>query len=200
MLGYGFSFARLGRSVAPAAIVEGWNTSALEAGSMTFSNSNRTAVGNNNGGFNDTRVYSLAKKSAGKWFASIRVDAYEYGDVAVTDDADAAYVHFDYAGVIYSSAGGQLATLAGYSAPCVIDMAFDATSHLVWFRVNGGNWNGNASYDPSAGTGGYALPSTATAYHVKANMPYFAASQRTINAGSVAFTYPAPSGFSALGS
>jgi hypothetical protein len=42
----------------------------------------------------------------------------------------------------------------GSLASSVVDVAFDATNALVWFRVNNGLWNGNPTADPTTGVGG----------------------------------------------
>ncbi len=47
-----------------------------------------------------------------------------------------------------------VATLAAYVAGDRIDMAVDPFNSLVWFRVNGGNWNNNVLNDPATGVGG----------------------------------------------
>lgn len=47
-----------------------------------------------------------------------------------------------------------LATLAAYVAGDRIDMALNPNDKLVWFRVNGGNWNNNVLNDPVTGVGG----------------------------------------------
>lgn len=176
----------------------GWDTSALDAPVMAFSNDNRTVIGHDPTGGSHNNVYSLASATTGKLFASVSIDNAEYGAVSVTDGTDSQYVYFAWDGQIYSSATGQITYLAGYSAPCAVDVAFDLDAHLVWFRVNGGNWNGSSGNDPETGVGGYALPVSALPYHVKASLPYFYDSQRTLNTGSAAFTYAPPAGFVAL--
>lgn len=77
----------------------------------------------------------------------------------------------------------------------VVSIAIDFDAKLVWFRTNGGNWNGIAGADPAAGTHGYDISTISTS-------PFFLWAELvnqgdkvTLNAGASAFTYTAPSGF-----
>lgn len=47
-----------------------------------------------------------------------------------------------------------LQTIAGYAAGNRIGVAVDPKSKLIWFRVNGGNWNNSALNNPATGVGG----------------------------------------------
>jgi hypothetical protein len=47
-----------------------------------------------------------------------------------------------------------LQTIAAWAATNRIGMAVDPLNRLVWFRVNGGNWNNNALNNPATGVGG----------------------------------------------
>lgn len=47
-----------------------------------------------------------------------------------------------------------LATIAAYAAGSRIGVAVDHSKKLIWFRVNGGNWNNSALNDPATGVGG----------------------------------------------
>ncbi len=76
-------------------------------------------------------------------------------------------------------------------------MAFDIASHLIWFRVNGGNWNNNASYDPATATGGISFTSLGTTYACIDVIDNVTTGIVTTNFGAAAFTYGVPSGFTA---
>src|SRR5215472_15710555 len=55
---------------------------------------------------------------------------------------------------------GSLGSLGiSYTNGSVVDVAVDLGAHQLWMRVNGGNWNGNASFAPG-GSGGFTYPST----------------------------------------
>jgi hypothetical protein len=47
-----------------------------------------------------------------------------------------------------------LQTIAAWVAGNRIGMAVDPANRLVWFRVNGGNWNNNVANNPATGVGG----------------------------------------------
>jgi hypothetical protein len=47
-----------------------------------------------------------------------------------------------------------LATIATYAQGNRVDMAMHPMRELIWFRVNGGNWNNNALNDPATLVGG----------------------------------------------
>jgi hypothetical protein len=180
-------------------LIIGWDTEALDAPGMIFSDSNRTVYANNTTGTDNWACYSLASKSTGKWYASVKIVAREYGDISITDDANENYVHYSQDGKIYSSTGGLLDEIDGYAAADDIDASTDTDGHYVWFRKNGGDWNGDGANDPETGVGGYALPATASAYHVKVQLRYFLEGERTLNVGDGAFPYPAPAGYLPFG-
>lgn len=60
---------------------------------------------------------------------------------------------YDTSGAVkYNST--TLATIATFAGGNRIDMAVNLRYRLIWFRVNGGNWNNNAANDPATLTGG----------------------------------------------
>lgn len=92
-----------------------------------------------------------------------------------------------------------------------IGVAIDLVNELIWFRVNGGHWNGIAGANPAngvasprppangpqAGSGGYDISSlTGGAIYLIAEI-VGAYDKVAMNAGASAFSYGAPVGFSA---
>ncbi len=80
----------------------------------------------------------------------------------------------------------------------VIGVAIDIDNTLLWFRKNGGNWNGDAAANPATGAGG-VFATIRQGY-----TPYvaFAAGGPSTdvmkgNFGQTTFAFTAPSGFSA---
>jgi hypothetical protein len=79
--------------------------------------------------------------------------------------------------------------------------AVDLGNKRLWVRINGGNWNGNATYDPVANIGGIDISSL-----FPGNLMYasFGAglngSSVTANFGATSFAQTVPSGFSAWNS
>ncbi len=119
-----------------------------------------------------------------------------------------AYVGSDANGAGFWAAGGILVNGAyfggsnswvGYVQGDVIGVALDPTAKLVWFRINAGNWNSNASANPATGTGG--VDYSGTAFGSGAIYAAFGATGGgqaiTANFGATAFTFTAPSGFAA---
>ena len=93
-----------------------------------------------------------------------------------------------------------------------VGVAIDLVNNLIWFRTNGGHWNGIAWGNPTtapgglnpdgqdSANGGYDISSVvgspSSPIYLFAGLygPYDTA---TMNAGATSFTYSAPSGFSA---
>ena len=89
-----------------------------------------------------------------------------------------------------------------------IGVAIDLVHNLIWFRTNGGLWNGIAYADPTKPPGGLAggLDSNNGGYDISAIVSggvYLwaelvgAYDQVTMNAGATAFAHAAPSGYTA---
>ena len=92
-----------------------------------------------------------------------------------------------------SSTGGFQTYATGNN----IGVAVDSVAGLIWFRINGGNWNNNATYNPATGVGGITLPAylTGTAFCPAVGTVVPTTDSGTINLGGSAFTYTAPTGF-----
>jgi hypothetical protein len=110
--------------------------------------------------------------------------------------ADANSLAFKSTGAVVVN-GSTLATIATFAAGDRIDCAIDPASRLIWFRVNGGNWNNNGSNDPATGVGGIDLTSM--------NLGTLRAAVGASVTGTVwtakfstAFTGTAPSGYASL--
>src|SRR5207244_4135014 len=91
------------------------------------------------------------------------------------------------------SADKRTATHAGTAAAGagVACVAVDLTAHKLWVRKAGGNWNGNAAYDPAAGTGGQTIGS-GTWYPAGSESD---TGVYTLNVGQQAFVGLKPAGF-----
>jgi hypothetical protein len=57
--------------------------------------------------------------------------------------------------------GATLSTIAAYVQGNRIGVAVDPVNRLIWFSVNGGNWNNNAANNPATGVGGIDYSSIA---------------------------------------
>ena len=76
-----------------------------------------------------------------------------------------------------------------------LSVAFDATARRVWFKRNGGNWNGNPAYVPGD-SNGIAVTGTAALFPAVCTDKVAAF---TANFGGAAWVTPLPNGFSAWG-
>jgi hypothetical protein len=96
--------------------------------------------------------------------------------------------------------GSMIATFGTAVTGYIIGMAIDFGAQLIWWRVQGGNWNNSGTANPATGVGGISFSG------INAG-PYFAcaeldghtggASSTTVNFGDSAFSFSIPSGFSA---
>lgn len=76
------------------------------------------------------------------------------------NDGSGAVGMFQSSGNIYLN-GTKLGSYSGYSTVGnVVGVAVDSDQKLVWFRTNGGQWNGSGTANPSTGVGGIAYTST----------------------------------------
>ena len=108
----------------------------------------------------------------------------------------------DANGVGYDSGGtvkinnATVATIATYAAGNNIGVAVDPLRELIWFRVNGGNWNNDviANQNPVGAVGGISISSAGGNWN-----PAWGGSATSSATGvfaSGSWTYAAPTGFS----
>jgi hypothetical protein len=78
----------------------------------------------------------------------------------------------------------------------VVGVAVDIGNNRIWYRVNGGNWNGNPANNPATNTGGISITPTNTTgllwVAVSLSGP---AGVLTYNFGATSYANAAPSGF-----
>jgi hypothetical protein len=96
--------------------------------------------------------------------------------------------------------GVTLSTIAAWAATNRIGMAVDPANRLVWFRVNGGNWNNNVANDPATGVGGidYTSAMTGCGTLVAAVYATLTGNAWDLVAESALFVDATPTGFSDL--
>lgn len=75
-----------------------------------------------------------------------------------------------------------------------LGVAVDMTAKLIWMRVNGGNWGGNATHNPATGVGGFDISSVSQPWFVLGEGNANTAAL-TFNFGGSAYTDSAPAGF-----
>ena len=184
---------------------------AKKASGIALSNGNRTATHSGTNIF--SRVGLATSKSSGKFYYE-----YKFGSIvnvgnlgiglaqAGTDwtTADGSFTWLGYTGEHIAWYPGQSATyhfnaLAGSFAATVaangiVGVAYDLDAKLIWHRYANGNWNGNATYNPATGIGGYSFANASGAM-VPAICLYAATEFGTINVGDTVFSGAPPSGF-----
>ncbi|MBP1297415.1 SPRY domain-containing protein [Bradyrhizobium elkanii] len=188
-------------------------SSAFDPGSLsnaTLSNANLTATrtSTSTGG-----AASTSYRSSGKYYFEFIVGA-SHGSTDFVGVMASSYGYFFAvngntgtgvgvwlgSGSIVSNGGpsGSLGASAAASGS-VIGAAFDGDNERIWFRLNGGNWNGSGTANPATNTGGVAYPVAAMAPAV-AFSPYgspTAGDNITANLGASAFSGAVPFGFTA---
>jgi len=79
----------------------------------------------------------------------------------------------------------------------VVSVAIDLGANLIWFRTNGGHWNGITGANPATGVGGWDISGIVTSPIYLYAVVFGEDDQVTMNAGASAFVYTVPSGFTA---
>lgn len=128
------------------------------------------------GGNNFYNARGTTSHDLGKWYFEGRVHAIASGDAgdnavgvanatASLGGATNNWFGFDTNSVVVFVGSGATAsvwfkgvsqlTLDGQNAAeSIIRIALDASARRIWFQMQGGNWNGNAGFDPATGVGG----------------------------------------------
>ena len=102
-----------------------------------------------------------------------------------------------YQGHIYVNGADALVGGTGLNTGDVVCMAIDLGNKRAWFRVNGGNWNWNATNNPATNIGGIdisAVFSGGISAYPMAGF-YINGDAATVNFGASSFSFAAPSGF-----
>lgn len=178
-----------------------WNPSDKGA-NVTLSNGNKT--GSLAGGVSGS-VRSIKGQSSGKWYAEVKntsatQEALCIGIANASMGLSSYMIVANGYCVIWDGRAWNGSSLAAYcnasTTNTVMAIACDFSTGKVWFGP-AGVWGGGGS--PSAGTGQAFTVPTSTTYYLAAGASSSVAESWIINAGSSAFTYSPPSGFSAWG-
>jgi hypothetical protein len=150
-------------------------------------------------------------ESSGKYYFELTLNAMLSGDNGVGialgsaslstigTDATGSCVIFGSGNIWFNGSNqGNYLSSFGSETPVNMGIAVDCGNAKIWFRLNGGNWNGNSSANPATDTDGFDIgalfPSGTPIY------PCAASNQNdsdicVANFGESAFTYTPPSGF-----
>lgn len=162
---------------------------------------------NTTGTFN---VRATTSKTTGKWvFAMTGISGIAWQIMLATSainnfsapQASAVSVAMRGDGIIYVASVANTTNQANrtYNATQEIMFAVDLDAKLVWLKVEGKNWNGDATANPATGVGGISY---ALAGALFPGMGFFsgtASDQARMNFGQSAFVSSIPAGFAAWG-
>ena len=184
-----------------------WNPSD-KASRVTLSNGNLTAT-NTGSTFGDAKVRATRGLSSGKHLFSLKAGQAINHAIGVSNASEAIGTDFlggsangiatwtntGDSGDVYYNDAVVADTGITLAANDVADVAVDLDARLIWWRTNGGPWNGSPTANPATGTGGIAIQVTGTLYPtVQLTDPN---DQTVANFGASAFTHAPPAGFSA---
>jgi hypothetical protein len=176
----------------------------------TYSNNNQTITGGNGNYFTSCSVGSH-DLTAGKyyfefttndptppgwWDSGVGVGTYDDLSNYIGHQSTALGIFPD--GEVYSN-NANIATTTPlvWTLGCVIGIAIG--NGKLWYRVDNSTWNGDASADPVAGTGGFTVPSAAQ--YFMAQVCKASTGTTSISVNTVApFVHAPPTGYSAWGS
>jgi hypothetical protein len=187
-------------------------------GAVTFDPSNKgTDVTLSSGNLSATNtsasnVYETARSttshSAGKYYVEFIINVQAANNAVVLGFANGSSGLNDYISdgnngvgfynTIIALNNTQLKDITvAHSQGDNVSMAIDFGGQLIWYRINGRNWNNDPTGNPATGAIGATFSTMAAG-------PYFAAvsmngsgnnNQVTANFGGTAYTYTPPSGF-----
>ena len=174
---------------------------------VVMSNGNLTATYNGLGSYNGTR--STAGKSSGKYYFEVTVNQFSgslSGDQIGILKTSASYIDMNALnanvssislinGKVWSNNGDSGKSIGAVASSNVIGVAADLGNLKIWFRKNGGNWNGLAigSENPATNLGGAVV--SAGTYSPALFYNWVNGDGATGNFGATAFGTAAPSGF-----
>ncbi len=172
---------------------------AFSVGNCTLSNDNLTFEAPNNNG---AQIYNDSWQSEGSYYFEMTITAIDgYGGIAV-GICNIALVGNNFAstnacvvnpgtGNVYIN-GDTAFSFGAFGAGTVLSVCV-ALPNLIWFAINGGNWNNNPSANPATGVGGVSInSSTYGTITMPANVVISAAYSATVNFnfGQTAYAYP----------
>lgn len=171
---------------------------------ITLSNGNLTGTWNGSAG----SVRSTTSKSTGKLYfeathnvvkvvAGVGLVNAAYAITGFTNTANTIYARFE--AVTIQGNGTNLGSSNNFpAAGQVASFAVDLAGALFWTRVQGGNWNNNATNNPATGVGGISFSYLTGPFFAFAGAAAgTTGEQSTLNFGGSAFSFAVPAGFQA---
>ena len=188
----------------------------LSVGNLITTTNCTGAPGCGSNGYFSTR--SIANNSTGKFYNEFTWNSYGSCNLGVGNcvgqtiygignsnaaeemgfDSNNSIALFDNTTTFYANsapAGGSLTT---FQPVTIIDLAVDIDDKLIWERVAGGNWNGNASSNPANGASdccGVSFSAITGPFYVYASTHDWSGIQITANFGATAYANTPPAGY-----
>ena len=171
---------------------------------VTLSNGNLTATATGASAHRLALVTPEFVSGIGKWYWEVvsTVDDCAVG-VGNTSSNLNSYVGSDAnstgindVGQIYYN-GSHTDTGLSFGTNDVLQIALDMVNKQIWYRVNGGNWNGSGTANPATTVGGYDItPLLAVNSTIRPIInQYTSGATTTINLGQSPFAQAIPAGF-----
>src|SRR4051812_44794394 len=153
----------LADNAAAAAAATTWDSLAKNA-NLSLSNGNLTVAATSTS--TDQSLRATVSAATGKKYLELHADTisapafYREGIANSTHSVNAA-LGSDNDSVGWSGGSGDvtlqavtLSTVATWAQGDTLCFAYDIDAQLIWFRVNGGNWNNSGAANPATGAGG----------------------------------------------
>jgi hypothetical protein len=154
----------------------------------------------------NAQVYNDSWQSAGSYYFECTITAIDgYGGIVVGICNIASVGNNQVANISYANAcavnpgtgnvfinGDTAFSFGGFGVGTVISVCV-SLPNLIWFAINGGHWNNNASANPATGVGGVSInSSTYGTITMPANVVIDAvySGNVTFNFGQTAYAYP----------
>lgn len=114
-------------------------------------------------------------------------------------DTGGAVCRTDF-GVIWINGGNtgiSISSFSGFASGDVMCVAADLDNERIWFRRNGGQWNGSGTANPATNTGGLDISAVFAATPAFPEVSFISSTavQAVANFGATAFAFTKPSGF-----
>jgi hypothetical protein len=172
---------------------------------ITLSNGNLTAT--HSASASNTGVRSAYGQSTGKFYFELTM---------ITTPGNGGWVGLGTSTTSFAGGGGAAmcglqcgngnlyinglykGVTIGFGNGDVVCAAVDMNNKLIWFRINGGNWNGSGTANPATGAGGFDIStpfSTGTAAYAMSGNDFNSGASFTANFGATSFAQTVPSGF-----
>lgn len=191
----------------PISSVTTFNSGSQQSRPAILSNGNLTATYNS--AESPSSAVAYFPRSSGKFYIEYTQGSTSnggaYGFATTTSYGGLGIGDFDW-GVAYNGGGGNVGlffdssviqSMPDIAAGDVIGLALDLDNMLIWARLQGGDWNGSSSANPTTATGGASISGLTVPVAPAVMVPSDSGASVTANLGGSLFAHLAPAGFTA---